>query len=143
MLGNLLQQMYNIADNAQKNDEQVFLHQGAQLFRHPQHPQDAVQPQIHQHIQYQRNARNKDERKEHALPHPVLLAAAILHGNSRATAHAQAQQNSFSDTSYFTKTFREIKHCTPREYRQNFAGREQSLSRRDGGRAGAPAETAL
>ena len=49
----------------------------------------------------------------------------------------------FSDTSYFTKTFREIKHCTPREYRQNFAGREQSLSRRDGGRAGAPAETAL
>ena len=49
----------------------------------------------------------------------------------------------FSDTSYFTKTFREIKHCTPREYRQKFAGREQSLSRRDGGRAGAPAETAL
>ena len=41
----------------------------------------------------------------------------------------------FSDTSYFTKTFREIKHCTPREYRQKFAGREQSLSRRDGGRA--------
>ncbi len=33
----------------------------------------------------------------------------------------------FSDTSYFTKTFREIKHCTPREYRQKFAGREQSL----------------
>ncbi len=26
----------------------------------------------------------------------------------------------FSDTSYFTKTFREIKHCTPREYRQKF-----------------------
>ena len=49
----------------------------------------------------------------------------------------------FSDTSYFTKTFREIKHCTPREYRQKFAGREQSLSRRDGGRASAPAETAL
>ena len=49
----------------------------------------------------------------------------------------------FSDTSYFTKTFREIKHCTPREYRQKFAGREQSLSRRDGGRASAPAETAV
>ena len=50
----------------------------------------------------------------------------------------------FTDLSYFTKTFREIKHCTPREYRQKFAGREQSLSsRRDGGRASAPAETAL
>ena len=40
----------------------------------------------------------------------------------------------FSDTSYFTKTFREIKHCTPREYRQKFAGREQSL----GGTAAEP-----
>ena len=27
----------------------------------------------------------------------------------------------FTDLSYFTKTFREIKHCTPREYRQRFA----------------------
>ena len=27
----------------------------------------------------------------------------------------------FADLSYFTKTFREIKHCTPREYRQRFA----------------------
>ena len=26
----------------------------------------------------------------------------------------------FSDTSYFTKTFREIKHCTPKEYRAKF-----------------------
>ena len=79
--------------DAQKDDEQVFLHQGAQLLRHPQHPQDAVQSQIHQHVQHQRNARNEDERKEHALPHPVLLTAAILHGNGRAAAHAQAQQN--------------------------------------------------
>ncbi len=27
----------------------------------------------------------------------------------------------FTDLSYFTKTFREIKHCTPKEYRQRFA----------------------
>lgn len=27
----------------------------------------------------------------------------------------------FADLSYFTKTFREHKHCTPREYRQRFA----------------------
>ena len=79
--------------DAQKDDEQVFLHQGAQLLRHPPHPQDAVQSQIHQHVQHQRNTRNEDERKEHALPHPVLLTAAILHGNGRAAAHAQAQQN--------------------------------------------------
>ena len=26
----------------------------------------------------------------------------------------------FSDGSYFIKTFREIKHCTPREYRTKF-----------------------
>ena len=26
----------------------------------------------------------------------------------------------FSDGSYFIKTFREIKHCTPREYRIRF-----------------------
>ena len=26
----------------------------------------------------------------------------------------------FSDASYFIKTFREIKHCTPREYRIRF-----------------------
>ena len=79
--------------NAQKDDEQVFLHQWAQLLRHPQHPQDSVQSQIHQHVQHQRDACNEDERKEHALPHPVLLAAAILHGNGRTAAHAQAQQN--------------------------------------------------
>lgn len=29
----------------------------------------------------------------------------------------------FADMSYFTKTFREHMHCTPREYRQRFAGR--------------------
>ena len=31
----------------------------------------------------------------------------------------------FSDMSYFTKSFREAKHCTPKEYQRRFAGKER------------------
>ena len=79
--------------NAQKDDEQVVLHQRAKLCGHPQHPQNAVQTQIDQQVEHQGDARNKQEGLEHALPHLLGLAAAVLHGHSRAAAHAQAQQD--------------------------------------------------
>ena len=78
----------------------------------------------------------------HCKGYRVEKAAELLRSTRLKTGEIGLECG-FSDGSYFIKTFREIKHCTPREYRQKFAGREQSLSRRDGGRAGAPAETAL
>ena len=77
----------------QKDDDEVLLHQGFELTRHPQHPQDAVQPQIHQRVQHQRDARDQAEREEHALAHPFFFPAAELHGDGRAAAHAQPQQD--------------------------------------------------
>ena len=57
--------------DTQKNDAEIFLHQEDELFRHTQHPQDAIQPQVHQHIERHRHARDEHEGLEHALPHAV------------------------------------------------------------------------
>ena len=79
--------------DAEEDDEEVVLHQRLQLFGHPQHPEDAVQPQIDQQVQHQRDPRDEDEGLEHAPAHFFGFAAAILHRDGRAAAHAQAQQN--------------------------------------------------
>ena len=79
--------------DAQKNDAEIFLHQEDELFRHTQYPQDAIQPQVHQHIERHRHARDEHEGLEHALPHAGLFPAAVLHGDGCAAAHAQPQQD--------------------------------------------------
>ena len=49
----------------------------------------------------------------------IEKAAELLLSTSKKIGEIGADCG-FSDTSYFTKTFREIKHCTPREYRIRF-----------------------
>lgn len=51
----------------------------------------------------------------------IEKAAELLLSTSMKAGEVGAECG-FSDVSYFTKTFREIKHCTPKEYRQSFAG---------------------
>ncbi len=51
----------------------------------------------------------------------IEKAAELLLSTSMKAGEIGAECG-FADTSYFTKTFRELKHCTPREYRQKFAG---------------------
>lgn len=46
--------------------------------------------------------------------------AAELLLTTRLPAGEIGAECGFSDISYFTRTFREIKHCTPREYRRRF-----------------------
>ena len=79
--------------DAQKDDDQILLHQGLQFRRDPQHPQNAPQPQIDQQVQRQCHPCNEHEGLEHAVPHFFLLAAAVLHRDGRAAAHAKAQQD--------------------------------------------------
>jgi len=50
----------------------------------------------------------------------IEKAAELLLSTSMKTGEVGAECG-FADISYFTKTFREIKHCTPREYRRRFA----------------------
>ena len=50
----------------------------------------------------------------------VEKAAELLRSTRLKTGEIGAECG-FSDGSYFIKTFREIKHCTPKEYRQRFA----------------------
>ena len=50
----------------------------------------------------------------------VEKAAELLRSTHLKTGEIGAECG-FTDGSYFIKTFREIKHCTPREYRQRFA----------------------
>ena len=79
--------------DTQKNDAEIFLHQRDDLLRYPQHPQNAAQPQVHQHIERHRHARDEHEGLEHALPHAGLFPASVLHGDGCAAAHAQPQQD--------------------------------------------------
>lgn len=50
----------------------------------------------------------------------VEKAAELLRSTRLKTGEIGAECG-FEDGSYFIKTFREIKHCTPKEYRQRFA----------------------
>ena len=50
----------------------------------------------------------------------IEKAAELLLSTSMKAGEVGAECG-FADTSYFTKTFRELKHCTPKEYRQKFA----------------------
>ena len=49
----------------------------------------------------------------------VEKAAELLRSTSLRTGEIGIECG-FSDGSYFIKTFREIKHCTPKEYRRRF-----------------------
>ena len=51
----------------------------------------------------------------------IEKAAELLLSTSMKTGEVGAECG-FADTSYFTKTFREMKNCTPKEYRRRFAG---------------------
>ena len=53
----------------------------------------------------------------------IEKAAELLLSTSMKAGEIGAECG-FADTSYFTKTFRELKHCTPKEYRQKFAAGE-------------------
>ena len=49
-----------------------------------------------------------------------IVKAAELLRSTRLKTGEIGLECGFSDGSYFIKTFREIKHCTPREYRTKF-----------------------
>ncbi len=49
----------------------------------------------------------------------VEKAAELLRSTRLRTGEIGAECG-FADGSYFIKTFRELKHCTPKEYRQRF-----------------------
>ena len=49
-----------------------------------------------------------------------IAKAAELLRSTRLKTGEIGLECGFSDGSYFIKTFREIKHCTPREYRTKF-----------------------
>ena len=49
-----------------------------------------------------------------------LLPAAGLLLTTRLRTGEIGAECGFADGSYFIKTFRELKHCTPKEYRQRF-----------------------
>lgn len=53
----------------------------------------------------------------------IEKAAELLLSTSMKTGEVGAECG-FADTSYFTKTFREMKNCTPKEYRRRFAREE-------------------
>ena len=53
----------------------------------------------------------------------IEKAAELLLSTRMRTGEVGAECG-FADTSYFTKTFREMKNCTPTEYRRRFAGEE-------------------
>ena len=53
----------------------------------------------------------------------IEKAAELLLSTRMKTGEVGAECG-FADTSYFTKTFREMKNCTPKEYRRRFAGEE-------------------
>ena len=74
--------------NAQENHRQVILHQGADLRRDTQDPQDPVHPQIHRTIQHQREHRDQPKGQKDTAAQPVLLARTILHGDGCTAAHA-------------------------------------------------------
>ena len=114
MLGNLLQQMYNIADtwvvgrflgtdalaavgSSYTLSESACLRSFRQLL--------GTTP-----IQYVKQYR-------------IEKAAELLLSTSMKTGEVGVECG-FADTSYFTKTFREMKNCTPKEYRRRFAREE-------------------
>ena len=53
----------------------------------------------------------------------IEKAAELLLSTSMKTGEVGVECG-FADTSYFTKTFREMKNCTPKEYRRRFAREE-------------------
>ena len=55
----------------------------------------------------------------------VEKAAELLRSTRLRTGEIGAECG-FTDGSYFIKTFRELKHCTPKEYRQRFEARQAS-----------------
>ena len=57
--------------------------------------------------------------KKHLKEFRVEKAAEMLR-STRLKTGTVGLECGFSDASYFIKTFREIKHCTPREYRIRF-----------------------
>lgn len=57
----------------------------------------------------------------------VERAAELLRSTSMKTGEVGAECG-FTDGSYFIKTFRELKHCTPKEYRQRLQQRVESTT---------------
>lgn len=55
----------------------------------------------------------------------VERAAELLHTTTLKTGEIGAECG-FADGSYFIKSFRELKHCTPREYRQRYCDLEKT-----------------